>query len=289
MNVMLAEHLKNMRIEKSMSLETIHQTLGISPEMWRDWEAGKSQPSRRQLLTIIEKLRIYSDNYHYSAFMDYIVREDSSSNTHPSAPAAGTFATYYHLPQNGVGLHLQAQIEELQAEIEAINARSWEYDTVEVAEIRRELIREFQALQKKITQMYITSRDITAPVMFPSLADVQVRFISVISLERLNEYRSEETKWFTVSGSFIGAIFGVIINLIVGGQMQSTGWILILVFLMIAAAAAWSAYQYRQRAEQLSNQLLERTQPIRPTARVDKPEPEEPPAPYSPLISARQN
>jgi hypothetical protein len=107
-----------------------------------------------------------------------------------------------------------------------------------------------------LNRLQTTSRAITAPVAFPSSADLTVKLVPSTFLERLEEYRSEESKWLSALCIFVGAILAVFINITTGGTMGAQTWFILLILSIVALFAGWSARSYGKRASVLKEQLL---------------------------------
>ena len=110
------------------------------------------------------------------------------------------------------------------------------------------------------------SEHITAPVDIPSQEDLRIHLVPLATVERLEEYRAERSNWHPVWGIFLGAILGIFINGVTGGQMTLAAWVLVAAFLVMGGLAFGSALRYQRRGDRLREQMLLR---LRTTGYVD--------------------
>lgn len=95
-----------------------------------------------------------------------------------------------------------------------------------------------------------------------------VTLVPLDFVERLEEYRGEMRLWHTVWTVFAGAVLGMLVNSVTGGHMTTAAWVLIAVFLIMAALAFASALRYKRRGDQLRDQMLASRLP-RPPADIE--------------------
>jgi hypothetical protein len=107
-----------------------------------------------------------------------------------------------------------------------------------------------------LRRLSASSREITAPVTFPSSSQLEVRLVPSTLLERLEEYRSDENKWISFAGVLLGAALALSLEASTGGTMTPEAWILLLVLWLGAFLAGWSAWSFRERAKRIKAQLL---------------------------------
>ena len=100
------------------------------------------------------------------------------------------------------------------------------------------------------------SQHITAPVLLPSVELMSVRLVPTHMLERLEEYRSDESGYSLLTGLFGGATLGVIINWFTSQDINISPYSIILLITMIFLTC-WSVFQLR-KASKRSRTLRDR-------------------------------
>jgi hypothetical protein len=103
---------------------------------------------------------------------------------------------------------LSNNIAELQVQLRSIQIQ---------APANEELSSKVQALTRLAEEAQERSQELTVPVLLPSVEDMQVRLVPSHSLERLEEYRSDESTYYLLFGLFRGAILGILSNWVTDG------------------------------------------------------------------------
>jgi len=98
--------------------------------------------------------------------------------------------------------------------------------------------------------------ELTAPVRIPAREDMEVTLMPTTVLDRLEEYRGEQSTWFSIFGVFVGVIGGVFVNVATGGTLGASAVVLLLAFLVMATAAGWFARQAKRRGDALKRKFL---------------------------------
>jgi len=151
---------------------------------------------------------------------------------------------------------VEQSISEIKNRIDDANAPGTEKTGTKDA-----LAEEMQRLQQEFTRLQDkTGEALTAPVRFPSREAMEVSLVPSTYLQRLEEYRSDESRWFSFFGIFVGAIIGVFVNVATGGKFGVQVWILIGVFALVAVLIGSFGLQARRRGDRLRHDLME--QPI---------------------------
>jgi len=101
--------------------------------------------------------------------------------------------------------------------------------------------------------------DMSAPVYVPSRDSLAIGLVPADTVHRLEEYRSEERKWESVTSALFGASLGVIVNWVTSDPMViSRASIVALAILLIMAVLAFlAALDYRRRAEMMKSHILQ--------------------------------
>jgi hypothetical protein len=126
------------------------------------------------------------------------------------------------------------------------------------ASVNAALADQVQTLANLVEQAQAKSNDLKAPVLLPPMEDMEVRLVASHSLERLEEYRSDENKYYLLIGLFGGAVLGILSNWFTNEQFTitrfSTVFVLLLVFLTIACILM--ASRISKRAEGLKSKIF---------------------------------
>lgn len=141
--------------------------------------------------------------------------------------------------------HLKKQVAELQ---EA--ARTGD-------EVSEELKR-IEALAATIESAGEIGKKLSADVVLPSSKDLRVRLVPSDSLDRLEEYRSDESKAFLLTGAFLGATLGTLSNWVTQEAFEFTKASVVFMgfFVGVALLAGTWALQIGKRARRLKRRLL---------------------------------
>lgn len=265
-NIEFGKIIKKYRELDDISFSFLGDHLRVFPETISEWEKGFSIPSRKQsiqlacaliielpdvkkILDILnyEPLTVIEENQYYEESATFL-RERMAKNIVPAGEQAAD-----ETPEQDVTSQLQTFQESLKAIEEKIER---ELISLDEEEEQSEIVDKLSEIRASIEEIQSTSQQLTAPVILPDREDIQVSLASATSLKRLEEYRAEENKWYSALFLFIGAIFGVLINVVTGGEMTFNAWIILGVFFTMAIYTGWSAISYRIRASKLSKKIL---------------------------------
>lgn len=142
--------------------------------------------------------------------------------------------------------------EELEYRFERIQERVTQL--AQRAEAQDEAL--LESLQDAIAEAQATSHDLAPPIVLPPMEDLQIRLVSTNSLQRLEEYRSEENLLLSFAGLFLGALLGILTNLITGGTIQTEMWLFVVLLLLMTAFTAWRAIINNRRAASVKRQMF---------------------------------
>lgn len=90
-----------------------------------------------------------------------------------------------------------------------------------------------EEILKTVTRAVGESEEITARVIIPRREDMDVRLVPVHSLERLEEYRSDENIAYLLIGTFAGAVLGILSNWATNETFVITNFSLVLMSLLV--------------------------------------------------------
>lgn len=257
------------------SLSRIAQSLGVSLRLMRSWVNGFSRPKRSQALSLFAHTHLNRDQMnaelevwgfsHLSMHelrtlwqQRQIVR---NARVHISSEVSSETVQKIQ-----VGKDLQEQINELETKFSSISSRLEDNFQANKGSGSEKLSNDIDELRHSINEIQVTSKKLAAPVILPNPKDMQVTLVSSSSLDRLEEYRNEENKWFSVLTLFVGSILGLLTNLVTGGSLTPSALVICVVFLIMAFFSGWSAFGFRARATAIRNRIL----PDENSAQIDK-------------------
>jgi len=97
-----------------------------------------------------------------------------------------------------------------------------------------ELTPTMQQIEKLVEKAQEKTKELTAPVLLPSPQAIEVRLVASHSLDRLEEYRADESLYFLLIGLFGGAVLGILSNWFTNETLTMTRFsIVFIIFLGI--------------------------------------------------------
>jgi 6-pyruvoyl-tetrahydropterin synthase len=150
-----------------------------------------------------------------------------------------------------VAQELEQSIEKLRAQIAELKEAVPDKQQAQVTDQLREIA-------TTIEQMSVSNKELKADILLPPMEDMNVRLVRSDTLDRLEEYRMDESKAYLLIGVFGGAIFGILSNWATNETFTITRpsrMLMILFFIFALATTLW-AYQVSGRARRVRNQLL---------------------------------
>ena len=97
---------------------------------------------------------------------------------------------------------------------------------------------------------------LTAPVRIPSQDQMEIKLIPTWSFDRLEEYRTDENKWYAIASLPFGAVIGILINLITGSEANQATWVALILFAVFGILSLWQALVLSKRAAQTKSEIL---------------------------------
>lgn len=101
-------------------------------------------------------------------------------------------------------------------------------------------------------------RSLSADVVLPPAEELRVKLVPSDSLDRLEEYRADESKAYLLLGAFMGAALGILSNWVTQEAFKITkvsGTLMFVFGCLALLTAAW-AHQIGRRARLLRSRLL---------------------------------
>jgi len=138
---------------------------------------------------------------------------------------------------------LRAQVEQLQKEL-ANNTQTEHIQSLE---------QKVQELATVAAQVQVRSAELTAPVIIPASEDMRIHLVPAHSLERLEEYRADESRYMLFVGIFAGTISGILVNWFTSEQFTVTNSSLVLLGLLVLlmVGCVYRIFRINQRADKI--------------------------------------
>jgi transcriptional regulator with XRE-family HTH domain len=253
------KELARLRTTLNLSQADLADYLNYPRSTIVDWEIGKTIPRQDEILNLAKAASL---GKNYTNYLLELAGYNLVSATVSDHPAISESPAYPESLRE-----IQVQVKDIRDSIKVLSSKLEEKAVTGHDEISSAISEELQNAMDAVSRLQTTSREITAPVTLPSSDDLTVSLVPSSVLERLEEYRSEESKWLSGLGIFIGAMLGIFINVATGGSMSAQAWIILAVLLVMVCFTGWSAWTYRQRGNKLKEQLLTRKQNQKPVSK----------------------
>jgi transcriptional regulator with XRE-family HTH domain len=251
--------LTEFRLIRGISQEDLGSKIKISKSRLMEWEAGSKTPNFDYAQRIVKALSLENEQARYLLSLAGHDHNDvifSSGIYHPTGLVINDQATERSRKENEQTIQkFNEQLAQTQHAIDEISSKLDKTPPNQTKE-KGEIISEIHKLKESLADVRISSQSITAPVILPPPEDMEVRLVSSTSLQRLEEYRSEENKWYAVMGIFLGAVLGIFINVTTGGSMTSVAWILVATFAGFGALTGLTARNYQTRGNEIRARIL---------------------------------
>lgn len=159
---------------------------------------------------------------------------------------------YARAPDPKIVENLDQDIEELRTQFTQLQ-KDATTDTQLV-----QLVGRLDEIAKTIDRASAKSKELKADIVLPPKEVMDVRLVPSHSLDRLDEYRSDENKAYLLIGAFCGTILGILANWATDENFTITRPSLVFmgVFLVLALLSITWAYQISRRAKKVREEML---------------------------------
>jgi transcriptional regulator with XRE-family HTH domain len=248
----------------------IARKAGINYPFLTSWARGESTPSRSEVITLAEVLRIsVEESNHMLNLLGYksLAEEEEQNQIAIIDSIRPKFAAAHQsenhiiheisiddvIQQQNISNEFKRITENLATKMEEFEDK---IKTLDNKGTLSNLEDDIYKLQDALGQLQAKGQELVAPVILPRSEDMRVTLVSSTALDRLEEYHSEESKWFSLMSIFIGAILGIFSNWATGSSLGTIAWVLVVTFSVMAIIAGSSAHTYRQRGNRLKERIL---------------------------------
>jgi hypothetical protein len=149
-----------------------------------------------------------------------------------------------------VSKEFNTQLEDLKNIVESLETKIGD-STPDKDELKNQL----EELQTTVKDLSKKGATLSAPVKLPSSQKMAVKLVPTNTFDTLEEYRADQNKWFSVCTLFLGAIFGIFINLITGATADKATWIVLGLLVIITAFSGHSGWVYSKRSKDLKDSI----------------------------------
>jgi transcriptional regulator with XRE-family HTH domain len=256
--------LKDLLNSKHVTEEELSSLIKIHVNKIKEWEDGNKTPNRDYSKKIIDALQLTDDQAKELLLsLRQYPQEPTSSNIYrptgiliDSVPIGGKQAAdesqkrdrleFYNL-RNQLA-HTQKLVNDLSTKVEK-EPKGKNEDQINIGG-------ELQKISEALSELKLPTQNLSAQIVLPPPEDMEVRLVSSTSLQQLEEYRSEENKWFSIMSIFIGALLGIAINVVTGGVMKTEALILVFVFIFFVVTTFFTARNYQQRGNYIKSRIF---------------------------------
>ncbi len=151
-----------------------------------------------------------------------------------------------------IAQELDVDLEKLRRQVDSL------HETAETDGQLGLIVDRLNEIEQTIESASRSNERLRAKVVLPSAEDMAVRLVPSNSLDRLEEYRSDETKAYLLIGIFLGAVLGILSNWITdpGFEITRVSGAFMIIFSALAVLAAGWAAQVSARSRRVRSRLL---------------------------------
>lgn len=271
-NDVFSNRLKLYITKSGFSLFELSRRAGLSYSEVKDWLEGKKLPSRNQILSLAATIKSSIDDTNTMLMTvgylpltndeidDQISSIDSMkpvnigakiNNIKPVNISAKDVIESY-ATQRQINLLLEETSKRLLALEDLIKSNNETKNSKRQEDVNSELSK----LKDSVAEIEIANRQLNIPLDLPTSDDLKVTLVPSTALGQLEEYRSEENKWFSVSGIFLGSVLGLLSNWANGSEMSSSAWTMLILFSIMSVFTGWNGYSYKVKGDNVKKKKL---------------------------------
>jgi hypothetical protein len=153
---------------------------------------------------------------------------------------------------------INKRVDELQSSLNALTKSLNKPDQQDA--LRQQIL----MMQEQLAQLQTASKDLTARVVLPPSEELEIRLLTTNSLDRLEEYRSNQNIWAGGIGLFGGAVMGIMVNFVTGAEVEKTAWVLVVAFVLVVVVFAYFFYIDGKRVERVKGKFFQRNTSVVP-------------------------
>lgn len=235
--------------KRQVRMQDLAKHLNISPSSLSRILAGDSMPSG----SMVRKIAKYFELSNSEVIKLLKSADSALEKPIPLQPVMAS--SHMHIETVKAHSGLEDPIINLQTTVDTLQKIVAETQTKDNSKMMASIREELAILTSNITKLETEAKELTAPVRFPKPSAMEITLVPTTMLERLEEYRHESNKWDTVFGIFIGAVLGLLSNLVTGGKMAFETWALTAILVGLSGFTWWSGYRYKERARLIKEEI----------------------------------
>jgi len=242
--------------KKRIPLDSVIPGYGYASEL-KDYVTGLRMPSRERLLDIINWLALGGrESERLINAYEFSIMSNMSGKSQIQHSRTETSEKFEGQLEN-----VQKALDSVTKRLDTVSSQSSNTHDLkqELQNLKTEIL---ETVKPQISQLEQTGKELSATVMWPSKRDMQIQLVNINSLDRLEEYRSNQGTWSAFAGLFLGAILGVLINWATGAAMTDAAWVLVIAFFVVSIVFGYFYHIDNMRVQRVKNQMLDRDNPI---------------------------
>ena len=239
------EILQGLRLASGLTRTQLTASLSFGSSDLSRWERGFGVPDSAQIEEIVTALKLTS------AERAKLLAACGVPSLAPEVLRPVTESSISSSSATEKGRELQVQIADLRDAFEGIVASFDREGRIVTASPQDDV----SELRRLISDLQVSARGVRAPVILPSEKELEVRLVLASSIERLEEYRAESSKWSSWASLFFGGIAGILVNLVTGGSLSMQTWVVLVIFSLVGSLLASNAIGKNRKAREVADSM----------------------------------
>lgn len=240
--ISLGELIRKLRVSAGKTQIELANDIGSHQPFISNFEKDRMTPDRDQILKIARSLELNEDDLN-------LLLEKANYPTY-SSDKDSVEGPARKESKEEVSKEFNTQIKDLKYLVSSLEEKI-ESGKPDEGELKNQI----EELQTTVADIQKKGATLTAPVQLPSSQKMAVKLIPTNMFNTLEEYRSDQNKWFSICTLFVGAILGIFINLSTGAKADKTTWIVLIILLVVSLFSGHSGRTYSERSKTLKKQI----------------------------------
>ena len=242
------ELLRKFRVDKKFTQNDLSTLLAYSRSTVARWELGETLPDRETIEWIAKSLEL--NQYEFNLLL--LAGGYQSAEEVISIQSLPTNNYHERNPED-----IQSYLEQLRTQARDINDAVHHLQQEAQSEntlpnSQNPLLdasKEFILVERNIADMSSTLNNLALKISMPN--HFEIKLIESSALESLDEYRADLDQWVTWRGITLGAITGIIINLITGSSLNEVIFVILILLAVFFGLCQFKCNIQIQRINEL--------------------------------------